>query len=116
MGCDIHAGIEVHDGNGWKAVKFPNPYFGRWEDEERETHRLPFGRNYDAFAILADVRNGVGFAHLALDFARPFHSYRKVAVYKDAVAVSSQLRFKQIEHVIVRLGIAFVKQRNSQRA
>lgn len=65
MGCDIHAAIEVSDGNGWKAITFPN----RWyradrpdEDEPKETPRLDMGRNYDAFAILANVRNGRGFA------------------------------------------------------
>lgn len=64
MGCDIHAAIEINDGEGWQAVRFPNRHYGRWENEPRETCRLDFGRNYDAFAILADVRNGVGVAGL----------------------------------------------------
>ena len=62
MGCDIHAAIEVNDGQGWKALTFPNPYAGKWEDEPPTTPRLDMNRNYCAFAILADVRNGVGFA------------------------------------------------------
>jgi hypothetical protein len=67
MGCDIHAAIEVKRNGKWEAIKFPNPYAGEtWgEDgkpEPAETCHLNFGRNYDAFAILANVRNGVGFA------------------------------------------------------
>jgi hypothetical protein len=63
MGCDIHAAIEVSDGNGWKAVKFPNPWYGKYKDERtKTTARLAFDRDYNAFAILADVRNGSGFA------------------------------------------------------
>lgn len=62
MGCDIHAAIEVNDGSDWKPVKLPNRYFGTWKDEPMETCRLGFDRNYDAFSILANVRNGSGFA------------------------------------------------------
>lgn len=62
MGCDIHAAIEVKRANGWEPLRFPNKYFGKWEDEPEQTTRLDMGRNYCAFAILADVRNGVGFA------------------------------------------------------
>jgi hypothetical protein len=63
MGCDIHAGIEVNDGNGWTPLKWPN----RWHrdddpEEPPQTARLDLNRNYDAFAILANVRNGYGFA------------------------------------------------------
>jgi len=50
MGCDIHFFVEVKQADGtWKWVK----------DKDK-----PFydGRNYDLFAILADVRNGHGFA------------------------------------------------------
>lgn len=48
MGCDIHMWAEVKKSpeQKWKAVK---KYFYD-------------GRNYDLFAILADVRNGRGFA------------------------------------------------------
>lgn len=62
MGCDIHAGIEVNDGDGWKPVMFPNPYHGKWDGEDEMTPDLHLERNYSAFSILADVRNGRGFA------------------------------------------------------
>jgi hypothetical protein len=47
MGCDIHGHIERRTANGWEYL--PDAYF-------------PDGRNYNVFAILADVRNGHGFA------------------------------------------------------
>lgn len=62
MGTDIHLAIEVNDGEGWRAIKFPNQYFGKYNDERKETYSLDFGRNYSAFAILGNVRNGHGFA------------------------------------------------------
>jgi hypothetical protein len=63
MGCDIHLYVEKRDGSGWVSCD-------TWEKDEYEPHRLtvPYGkhfyssRNYDTFAILADVRNGSGFA------------------------------------------------------
>jgi hypothetical protein len=68
MGCDIHLYVEKRDANGtWKAID----NFKREEpDEGEETGRLHVeyreqfynGRNYNLFAILADVRNGRGFA------------------------------------------------------
>ena len=57
MGCDIHAAIEVQKNGAWEAVKFHNRWHGKWEGEPKKTARLDFGRNYCAFAILADVRN-----------------------------------------------------------
>lgn len=62
MGTDIHAVIEVKKDGKWSAIKFPNKYFGQYEGEPETTEKVDFGRNYDAFAILADVRNGRGFA------------------------------------------------------
>ena len=62
MGTDIHAAIECFNGGRWQAHLFPNKYFGKWDDEKPETARLDIDRNYDAFAILANVRNGRGFA------------------------------------------------------
>jgi len=76
MGCDIHMIAEVRDESGkWSKVGkvFKNPYY----DPNRENRIDPedgfewnpeftdkpyYGRNYDLFAILADVRNGFGFA------------------------------------------------------
>jgi hypothetical protein len=47
MGCDIHSVAQVKTKDGWKTVE-----------------ASPGGddRNYDTFAVLADVRNGHGFA------------------------------------------------------
>lgn len=44
MGCDIHSVVQVLDNNKWESIK---------EGYDR--------RNYDSFAILANVRNGRGF-------------------------------------------------------
>lgn len=49
MGCDIHLTVEAFRDGSWRCV--PNDC-GDWYDN----------RNYDVFAILADVRNGSGFA------------------------------------------------------
>lgn len=46
MGCDIHEWVEVRVGSGWTMTDI----------------NLDIGRNYDLFGMLADVRNGVGFA------------------------------------------------------
>lgn len=86
MGCDIHLQVEVRNGDGWKRVPHPtrpcdDDYCtdGKYNDLTLnkkmvgEDHYLcrgtgfytgPFfrDRNYDVFAILADVRNGYGFA------------------------------------------------------
>lgn len=68
MGCDIHFAIQVLRDNGWESIQWQDaPY-----NFERETWvpipDIPIapavfsGRNYDLFGILADVRNGTGFA------------------------------------------------------
>lgn len=70
MGCDIHLYVEKKDGDRWvTADKWsPNEYYDADEPEgERPVivdydNRIYTGRNYDLFAILADVRNGLGFA------------------------------------------------------
>jgi hypothetical protein len=53
MGCDIHIAVERWDGQKW-----------RWTGE-----RVRDDRNYDLFAILADVRNGTGFAGIKIGSA-----------------------------------------------
>jgi hypothetical protein len=68
MGCDIHLYVEKRNAEGnWTAVDS----FKRDEPDEGESkghlyvdYREQFynGRNYNLFAILADVRNGRGFA------------------------------------------------------
>ena len=65
MGCDIHVYTEVKKDGQWVSTD-------RWEtetnDDGSERVYRPYEssiyseRNYDLFAILADVRNGVGFA------------------------------------------------------
>lgn len=70
MGCDIHLFVEKQNQAGaWEAADkwTANPYFkGDPESESPLTveHRQRFytGRNYNLFAILANVRNGRGFA------------------------------------------------------
>lgn len=60
MGTDIHMAAEVRKNNKWELVKqevFPYPY------EDGALTSCPYmARNYDLFAMLADVRNGYGFA------------------------------------------------------
>ena len=67
MGCDIHFYTETKTDGRWQPADQwePNEYAG----EEGETDlRVPYekafyhDRNYNLFAILADVRNGRGFA------------------------------------------------------
>jgi len=64
MGCDIHLFVEKKVDGKWVSAD-------SWEREEEEgfnslsvdyNKRFYSGRNYDLFAILADVRNGSGFA------------------------------------------------------
>jgi hypothetical protein len=59
MGCDIHLYVEKQvDGKWISADKFT-----RNEDGDLEVQASYYdGRSYDLFAILADVRNGSGFA------------------------------------------------------
>lgn len=63
MGCDIHLFAERRNGTGWVSAD-------NWTPDEYEEGRVSVaygnrfynGRNYDLFAILANVRNGRGFA------------------------------------------------------
>lgn len=98
MGTDIHVICEVKENGKWKRNEdkvFPNPDYhylqarikedpnyevpGFWKDDLN----TPFkenpedGRNYDKFAILADVRNGSGFAGCVTGRGfEPMSSYR----------------------------------------
>lgn len=63
MGCDIHFYVEKKQADGtWKA----QGTFEKDEDESgwisQSSGCLYSGRNYNLFSILADVRNGYGFA------------------------------------------------------
>lgn len=68
MGCDIHLYVERRDETGtWVSADKWTP--NKYADEEGEPpfavdygDRFYAGRNYDLFAMLADVRNGRGFA------------------------------------------------------
>jgi len=68
MGCDIHMYVEKKEKDNWVKVGdvFDNPYYEpegpdySWNTPK--TDQPYSGRNYDLFAILADVRNGYGFA------------------------------------------------------
>lgn len=58
MGCDIHLFVERLQDGKWTSCDDWTSEDGYW------TTKTDFygGRNYDLFAILADVRNGRGFA------------------------------------------------------
>jgi hypothetical protein len=86
MGCDIHIYTEVKKEGKWGAIQVPNgwkkylegclerakaennqddiEYYTKRIDEEPDKvyEGIYSGRNYDLFAILANVRNGYGFA------------------------------------------------------
>lgn len=70
MGCDIHAYIETKENGQWKYFDWRKEYQnGEYEDgspsydySKMFDNPLYIHRNYDLFAILANVRNGRGFA------------------------------------------------------
>ncbi len=57
MGCDVHMFAEVKKDGSWQKV---GKIFKGWND--KPTDEPYHHRNYDLFAILANVRNGEGFA------------------------------------------------------
>lgn len=67
MGCDIHLYVEKKQDGQWvSADKWtPNKYAGEEGEPDMSVEYEDYfynGRNYNLFAILADVRNGRGFA------------------------------------------------------
>lgn len=63
MGTDIHLVVQAKRGGTWQVVEPPDL---DWHDDfDKKYKRWCSYRNYDAFAILADVRNGYGFAGCA---------------------------------------------------
>lgn len=66
MGTDIYVSYEVREGGRWVERTFQPPAdWDRMTAEELDaylSHPIQLGRSYALFAILADVRNGVGFA------------------------------------------------------
>ncbi len=66
MGSDIHIKCEVRRKGKWRTA-FPgrrSEYAEPGEDDIDDDHHVYGSRNYDLFAILANVRNGRGFAGL----------------------------------------------------
>ncbi len=64
MGCDIHLYVEEKQSDGsWKSVDTwkKDPDYKDRKTVDYEDHAYT-GRNYNLFSILADVRNGRGFA------------------------------------------------------
>lgn len=65
MGCDIHSRIEIKKNGKWEQNQeplFKNPYNF---DKDPAKEMIPSwgdSRQYDWFSVLADVRNGSGFA------------------------------------------------------
>lgn len=61
MGCDIHCWAERRVNGVWTSIAQPkrDP---RWPDEPASLDDFWDNRSYNVFSILADVRNGRGFA------------------------------------------------------
>jgi hypothetical protein len=71
MGCDIHLYVEVKKKGKWEPADEWSTYEKEYGDEDKDTNNdpvIPYGkgfynsRNYSLFGMLANVRNGVGFA------------------------------------------------------
>ena len=64
MGCDIHFHVEARGRGGWERVEAtsPNPYADIEGEPATVRESWYRSRNYSLFAMLADVRNGHGFA------------------------------------------------------
>lgn len=70
MGCDIHICIQVQEPDGdWREVVYQSALYPHQVEEGKTPMAgIPVApdnftsRNYDLFAVLADVRNGSGFA------------------------------------------------------
>lgn len=67
MGCNMHLYVEKQANGAWQSADQWSP--NKYADEEGEPplsleyeDRFYSGRNYNLFAILAEVRNGRGFA------------------------------------------------------
>jgi hypothetical protein len=84
MGTDIHMACEVRRNGKWELVKdrvFKNPWYrpdSEYSWAQEEYTNIPYdNRCYNLFAILADVRNGRGFAGCKIgEFFNPI-SYPK---------------------------------------
>lgn len=75
MGCDIHLYVEVRKDGEWTPAADPVPYrYGDPESKEMEWPSPYRDRSYDVFGILANVRNGSGFAGIETGDGWPFMS------------------------------------------
>lgn len=62
MGTDIHPVVQIRKDNQWQDVKHPVDDLP-WNEQDKDLSFCGLhNRNYQLFAILADVRNGHGFA------------------------------------------------------
>ena len=59
MGTDIHIAVEARRNGAWENM---TPFKNEDGYLSNYGHPYDLGRNYDVFAILANVRNGTGFA------------------------------------------------------
>lgn len=67
MGCDIHCYAERYEGGRWVPAQalVKNKYYNAAFPDDGDEWEIPqfyHDRNYDLFGILANVRNGRGFA------------------------------------------------------
>jgi hypothetical protein len=62
MGCDIHLYTEQRIDGKWQSVDVWTKEDGEGHMHVAYEHKLYGDRNYSLFAILANVRNGYGFA------------------------------------------------------
>jgi len=63
MGTDIHLAVEVKRSGAWGPSKMVANKYADYDDDPPMVPECPYdSRNYDVFAILANVRNGRGFA------------------------------------------------------
>ena len=87
MGTDIHMIAEVRKDGVWHT--FLDDIFVKWEGTQFERQTcIPYdGRNYGLFAILADVRNGVGFAGFRT--GEKFNPISKPKGYPEDIAKES---------------------------
>lgn len=91
MGCDIHTMAEIQWGDGeWVAIKdpiFPNAYFNplkRVSPVNKPFIEEPYiERNYQVFALLANVRNYGNVVPLAMPRGVPDDSSREWKAYID---------------------------------
>lgn len=73
MGADIHMYVERREGDRWVALKGRNPYYDLLKEQDEVVYQnwIWQGRDYDLFAVLADVRNEFDFVPVSLPKGLP---------------------------------------------